>query len=369
MQRKTSHLGTLDALRRVAALAVFMCHLGFFRNSKNFIPRGYLAVDFFFLLSGFVIARAYETSLQLDDAIFLFLKRRLIRLYPLILLSMIIGFATAASKVFLGHSASAAPLIKLLVKLAFGLSMTPWLSGNSGQIFTLNAPAWSLFFELLINFAYAFAARFLTMGRLAAFVVMSGFCYVACVLYCGNGDEGVAPSGFFGGIIRVSFSFSLGVCLYRLYDRKLFDRLPTVSGLFLAPLLILCFLPSNRMLGGWYDPLCVFFIFPAIVVAGCFDKLPRKLRPFSLLLGNLSYPIYILHWPAVQRNSYHLLHGRHGVTLLAGYALDTSAICVIAWIALKFSDEPVRAFLTQRFTTTKKGGTPKGGPVLLPVLS
>jgi peptidoglycan/LPS O-acetylase OafA/YrhL len=209
--RETKHFETLDALRGVAALAILIFHLGSNHVSGNFVPKAYLAVDFFFLLSGFVIARAYETSLVADRDIQLFLKRRAIRLYPLILLATILGFVAEASKAAFLHSADAMPLSALPAELVCGLLMIPYLGAGSGAIFPLVIPVWSLFLEIIANLLYALAARLLSMNRLVVFIICAALGFICVNQHYGNADEGFARSDVLAGMIRVLLSFFLGV--------------------------------------------------------------------------------------------------------------------------------------------------------------
>src|ERR1700744_3037299 len=87
------HFEILDGLRGVAALAVVTFHFMewvYFDYSKNFIGHGFLAVDFFFCLSGFVIGYAYDDRIG-KMGILEFFKSRLIRLHPLVIIGSVIG--------------------------------------------------------------------------------------------------------------------------------------------------------------------------------------------------------------------------------------------------------------------------------------
>jgi peptidoglycan/LPS O-acetylase OafA/YrhL len=348
MPGATKHFETLDALRGVAAIAVVLGHFDSYHSLALF-PKSYLAVDFFFILSGVVIARAYEERLLRGGAMD-FMKRRIIRLYPLVVLAMMFGLVTEASKTLIAHSSSAIPLGALPGEWACGILLLPYLGGPVwASVFPFDTPLWSLFFEVTVNAFYAFAVRILTTRRLLFFIIAASLWLFWFDVQDGTIHAGWYLSSLLIGLARVMFSFPLGVLLYRLYARGWFNGMPRVSGLWLALALVLLFSPGEHFLGVWYDPVCVMLFFPMIVVAGCFDGLPARVVPVAALLGRLSYPVYVLHWPTVYRNGYHLIAKTHGAMLGLACVFDIAAICLIAWLAAKFFDEPVRRYLTRRF--------------------
>lgn len=145
------HFLTLDALRGVAALAVLVLHMP---PLTGLVFHAYLAVDLFFIMSGFVIAHAYERRLLAGWSPGDFIRTRVVRLWPLYLLGTAVGAA-----VFAGVAGDAVGFAVLGVLVAAAVVMMPLPLGAEVQIFDLNRPAWSLFFEMVANVLYAAFAR------------------------------------------------------------------------------------------------------------------------------------------------------------------------------------------------------------------
>ena len=168
---------TLDGLRGVAAIAVVLHHYGL-ETGAALEHSAFVAVDFFFVLSGFVIAFAYEPrfagGLQAGN----FLIVRLIRLYPLYMLGCTISLAVIAARALLGlpHLELGYALRSYVFSCLF-LPTPPPEAGAaySDAVFPLNGPAWSLSLELGINVLYALCWNRLGSGRLIAFVLLSAF--------------------------------------------------------------------------------------------------------------------------------------------------------------------------------------------------
>lgn len=158
------HYDILDGLRGVAALLVVVFHLCEAHATSHFdqlLNHGYLAVDFFFILSGFVIGYAYDDRLGKTMTIGNFFKRRLIRLHPMIIMGVVLGaiaFFIQGSAQWDGkHVATSAVMLSMLCAMFF----IPALPGaryevrGNGEMFPLNGPNWSLFFEYIGNILYA----------------------------------------------------------------------------------------------------------------------------------------------------------------------------------------------------------------------
>lgn len=333
----------LDGLRGVAAIAVLLFHLSP-QNAIDFVPRGFLAVDFFFVLSGFVIASAYDDRLVegagngLTVSRFLFL--RLVRLYPLIVLGIVLGF--------IGRYKDYGPSTFLLVT---GLFLVPTPFGaaiESRPAIALNPPAWSLLWELAVNMLYAVLRPALSHRALVMIVsAFAGWLVFTAFLF-GTLQVGATWPSAWAGAPRAGFSFFAGVALLRA------RRWPVMQQMQLSLIpaaVILVALLSVRVPLAFELPLQlggVLLVFP-VIVAGCSNAAPGRLTPACAFLGAVSYPAYILQGgivPHLRALPGHLHLGTVGATF-ASFGL--SAIFVgFAWIALRLYDEPVRAWLTRR---------------------
>jgi peptidoglycan/LPS O-acetylase OafA/YrhL len=266
---------TLDGLRGFAAVLVLFYHLG--GRAPIAAPGGYLAVDLFFGLSGFVIALAYEERLRAGLRLREFAVMRLIRVYPM-------AFIGAATGVLLADNF----LPSLLLLPDFG---------GQGMLYPANGPLWSLALELAANFVFAIVALRVGGRGLAAIIFSS-----AIVLAIGVVQHRLAAIGPFWstigyGIARTVFSFTLGVCIQRIHAafaiRRHENRLAWLPPL--ALIILLTQIPTAHK--GW-ELACVFLFLPVILWCGTIWEAPGN-RLFSEL-GGLSYPLYATHGVIIQ---------------------------------------------------------------------
>ncbi|KJC50887.1 hypothetical protein UB31_11665 [Bradyrhizobium sp. LTSP849] len=211
-------------------------------------------------------------------------------------------------------------------------------------MFPINGPTWSLFFEVAIDLFYAALARVLTLTSLAGIIAVSlAWLVYATISASTIGSLGVYYEWAWSGIPRTSFSFVVGVALYRLYE---VGRLPTIKmhPLILAASLLAVFLPSfNNGTGNIvFELACVTIIFPLIIAAGSQSRPEGWLVGVATLSGALSYPIYVLHMPF-------LLWYEH-LSLLPGRTTIIAAALIvppISYLVLKYFDEPLRRLLSR----------------------
>ncbi len=345
------HIATLDGLRGVAAMAVVWYHMTGQAYGGEATPfRGYLAVDFFLILSGLVVARAYEARLQTSMTLLGFLKVRLIRLYPMIVLGIACGFA---SKLFASYHFTHGVSIdrsSIFIAVIFGLLLVPYpgMHTAGGELFPLDGPLWSLMYELWINIFYASIAVLRNRGVLwfitgaAILLGAGGDIYFAITQHRLNGGHNFSTIPV--GIARVSCTFFIGVVLHHVLTPARVEALPSVPFPVLAALLLAAVLPGPKM--GWaYDIFVVLIVFPAIVVLGAKDHASKTWRKAALFSGALSYPIYVLHEPTFSHFT-HLKHYSTQVQIIA-FAAAFIAILVFSYLALRLYDEPVRRWLSR----------------------
>ncbi|MEO6499770.1 MAG: acyltransferase, partial [Mucilaginibacter sp.] len=177
------HFDILDGLRGVAALAVVTFHfmeMVYFDYSKNFIAHGFLAVDFFFCLSGFVIGYAYDDRIA-KMGVWEFFKSRLIRLHPLVVLGTVLGLLTFLFDPFSTYAGLySTGKIALMFIASIFLIPFPTMSERGFNLFTFNAPAWSLFWEYVANVFYAFILYRVSRNWLLLLTILSAMllCFV-----------------------------------------------------------------------------------------------------------------------------------------------------------------------------------------------
>ena len=161
------HYELLDGLRGVAALLVVIYHIfeGLaFAEATNgagaglitTLNHGHIAVDFFFILSGFVISYAYDDRWK-TMSMGGFFKRRLIRLHPMLVMGAIVGTITFFIGGFEKWDGTVTPTSWVMIAMLLTMFMIPAVPGvpyevrGNGEMFPLNGPAWSLFFEYIGN--------------------------------------------------------------------------------------------------------------------------------------------------------------------------------------------------------------------------
>lgn len=337
----------LDGLRGIAALIVVGFHLSQFGMIPVIVPRGYLAVDFFFVLSGFVVAHAYETDLRTRLSLRSFIIKRMIRLYPLALLGASMGLLVLLLK-WLFFPGKVESLDVLLASGVLNLAMVPSFLGAtaaSHDLFPGNGPLWSLFFELLINFCWAICGIWLRNSTLILIILISLFFLAVFVGQHNTLNIGYDTATFWGGLARVCFGFPLGVVIYRERHRISANGRHWSMFTLSAALVFVFAIPVDLSAQNfpWLDLLLISLCLPAILIGGLRQTQPTRL---GYLLGGLSYPIYVLHFPVV------LMMSGLSQSLLSGWnvhiiaCISFTLILAFSWMAWHLYDEPVRRLLT-----------------------
>lgn len=361
------HYQILDGLRGTAALVVVWYHVfEAFATSHidQSINHGYLAVDFFFMLSGFVLSYAYDDrwgQMTARD----FVVRRLVRLHPMVVLGAVLGAILFYTQGCSAWDVSVVTLGALLVATLLNALMIPATTAHEvrgiGEMYPLNGPTWSLFFEYIGSLLYALVLRRLSTGWLKVVVGLAGIGLLTFALLgpLNNLVAGWAMDtpNMIGGSLRLLFSLSMGLLLARLFRQPV-----VVRGAFWICSLIIVALLSAPYIGGetrpWlngiYDAVCVLFIFPALVYMGASATVVEG-SPMARLyrwLGDISYPLYMVHYPFIYL--YYAWVKNEGLTfaqsLPVALALFFGTIA-LAHLSLKLYDIPVRRWLTRRFVS------------------
>lgn len=351
------HFEVLDGLRGSAAFLIVAFHLfnySFgFRPPLHLVDHAYLAVDFFFGLSGFVVAYAYDDRWT-RMTIFQFFRIRLIRLHPLVLLGATLGLLGYLFDPF-GKVLNHTPALMLLLAYITSLLLlpSPPVGGRPHETQALNGPAWSLMQEYLGNIAYALILRRLRAITLGIIFGLSGVFLIYAANAKGSLDGGWGYPEIWMAPLRLTVSFVMGLWLYRIHDRF---RLPKMGLLVLSIVLVVCFqMPQfskagGLSLNGLYDATCVLFLFPFIILCGAHSNAGKGMIQLCKFSGRLSYPLYITHIPFVYvlANFSSTRHPSMNVKL-TWILLLMPFVIFVAWLALKYFDEPVRAWLTRRY--------------------
>lgn len=332
---RTEQFVALAGLRGVAALVVLQWH------GKNFLggpwlPSGYLAVDFFFLLSGWVLAHAYDHKLQTGLSALGFLKIRLIRLYPVYLFAFLLVFVSAA---MVGHPPIAGLLFGLVFLPNFLASPVDWLV----------RPAWSLTAEVIANLPFGFWHRHLTESVLVGVVAAAFIGLLYWALSFGSLDVGHSLATWPGLFARVFFSFPLGILLYR--KRSAIAAWAPRWALVPACVFLVVALavPAPPEIRGPLDLATVALLLPMIVLFASAARPGAVATRIANAAGNASYPLYLLHMNVFAAASIVL-------QVETGHDLDSAplrltlpligGIIVASLLVHRLYDEPVRNWLS-----------------------
>ena len=368
------HYELLDGLRGVAAILVVFYHIfeGFsfaeFTNGAGSglittLNHGHIAVDFFFILSGFVISYAYDNRWK-EMNTWQFFKRRLIRLHPMLIMGTLIGFVAFAFVGFERWDGTTAPLNWVMIAMLLTMLMIPAVPGvpyevrGNGEMFPLNGPGWSLFFEYVGNILYALFIRRLSTKLLAALTVVLGVLHAWFFLFdvSGYGMIGVGWTidevNFWGGLVRMLFPFTLGMWLARTFKPRKVKGAFWICSIALIALFAVPYIASEGVvnLNCLYEYVCIAFVFPLIVWLGACGSSKGATSKVNRLLGDISYPLYIVHYP-IMYVFYAWLIEKHIYTLgscLGMALLVVAASIILAFLCLKPYDEPVRRWLSRR---------------------
>jgi peptidoglycan/LPS O-acetylase OafA/YrhL len=341
------HFEILDGLRGIAALAVVIFHFMewvFPDSSKNFIGHGFLAVDFFFCLSGFVIGYAYDDRI-LKMGIGEFFKLRLIRLHPLVVLGSVLGLLGILLDPFASPIAYDTGKLALLFVCSLFLIPLPLMEERFFNLFAFNAPSWSLFWEYVANIFYAFVLYKMGRRSLAALTILAAVCI--CIVSCraGNLLGGWSKDNFLDGGARVAYSFLAGLFLYR--SNWIIKNRLGFTGLVI--LLFLAFVMPWSKWNWLTETLVVIFYFPMLVSLGAGSNLSPQWKKVCRFSGNISYPLYMTHYAAIWVFGNYYTNEKPPAGDLP-YIIIPGMIflVIIAYFAMVFYDIPIRRFLARR---------------------
>lgn len=369
------HYELLDGLRGVAAILVLFYHIfeGFaFAEGVDgagdgiirTLNHGHIAVDFFFILSGFVISYAYDDrwgKMSLGG----FFKRRLIRLHPMLVMGAVVGtitFLVAGREQWSGETT---PVGWVMTAMLLTMFMIPAVPGahyevrGNGEMFPLNGPGWSLFFEYIGNILYALFIRRLPTRMLAVLAVLLGV--VHCWFFVGDVSGydmvgvgwAIDDHNFWGGLVRMMFPFTVGMLLARTFRPRKVKGAFWICSIALVAIFAMPYIKPGHgiSLNSLYEVVCIALIFPLLVWLGACGSASGRTGKLNRLLGDLSYPLYIVHYPIMYlfyawliENNVYTLQECWGMALLV-----VSSSILLALLCLKLYDEPVRRWLARKF--------------------
>ncbi|MCQ2269011.1 MAG: acyltransferase [Bacteroidaceae bacterium] len=372
----------LDGLRGVAALMVVVFHMSeAFSYDPVFkhLNHGYLCVDFFYVLSGFVIGFAYEGRMKSGlMSRWDFLKARFIRLQPMVLFGILLGaglFFFQECNYYAGiGNASVWYVIQNMVMSFFMIPVTPEFNVRANtEMFVLNIPQWSMVFEYIANILFCLfvfklgkKGLMVLVGLFALMIVDSALTLnlfgmlqphdYPCSL---NAGWSLTAEQFYIGVARVGFSFFTGLLLFRLIYKEGAALKKTRTPIFAICSFIIIAIVCVDQIGGYEHPLydgifnliCVFILCPFTVWFGSQRiELSQRTKNVCDFLGRLSYPLYLAHYPLVYLFfTWMDTHHDASFSILAFTSTATFLLCVaLGYAALKLWDEPIRKWLAKK---------------------
>ena len=423
------HYALLDGLRGVAALLVLWHHVfeGYsFAGGGPIlvVNHGYLAVDFFFILSGFVLSYAYDDRWGKSLTFGSFIKRRLIRLHPMVVMGAVVGAITFLLQGSVQWDGTHVATSVVMWALLISMFMIPAVPGGlrevrgNGEMFPLNGTNWSLFFEYIGNLLYALFIRRLSTRWIRVLTVLLGIALAFFSLFdvSGYNQLGIGWTldavNFVGGLLRMLFPFTLGMLIsreFREYDGAgaglsggasagldggagsgadfgldgrrrtgLFRPLYVRGSFWICTLVLvvlfhvpyiearipLCaggtisgtgfFAAANfgaLSLNALFELFCIMVVFPLLVVLAASGSMEgRKSQNICNFLGDISYPLYAVHYPFMYLFYAYLI--KNQVYTFAETWPLALAVCafsiLVAWLSLRFYDIPLRRLLSRR---------------------
>lgn len=353
----------LDGLRGVAALMVLLYHV--FNDAKSFFVwptpvdefyHSFLGVDFFFLLSGFVMGYAYDEQwnrMTLGG----FVKRRLIRLHPMVVMGVVLGVVAFLIQGCTRWDGTQVTMQTLMMATLIALFLIPSPTGmdvrGNTEAFPLNGPHWSLFFEYIGSLLYGLVLHRLPTKWLKAWVVCAMVSMAAYAFLQEGG--GIAygwssePMNLLGGGLRMLYAYPMGLLMARLFRQR--NPQPLHGHVFLLCSLALVVTLGFPSWGGkhadtLYQFFCLLILFPAIIWYAARGTVSGWRQRVVSFLGRLSYPLYAIHFPLVYLYITWVGQDPHPYENYSQPWLPALVILavslLIATLCLLFYDEPLR---------------------------
>jgi peptidoglycan/LPS O-acetylase OafA/YrhL len=354
--RGKPHYEVLDGLRGTAAIVVVLFHImGMsiaWADRGQYLHHAAMAVDFFFGLSGFVVAYAYDgrwTRMTIGQ----FFRIRLIRLHPLVLLGAVLGLASFLLDPFAANQ-KLVPLATVLRDFALACLLLPHASlpNRWTDTHSLNSPAWSLLQEYIGNIAYALVLRRLSTWLLGAVMGLAGAWLLWLMWQRNVVDMGSDWTSWWGAPARMGFSFTMGLWLHRVRARLPRLRLGwAVLSVILLAAFAVPLVPKSLPHGnGLYEAAVVMLLFPAVILCGAHSDIGRVELALCRFAGRISYPLYILHFPFLFIYMNFIIFRRPPAGPMHLAAAGSFVLVVtVSWLALRLYDEPLRRWLRGRW--------------------
>ncbi len=337
---------SLNTLRGIAALMVAVYHAPLLFGMDKTLPHAYLAVDMFFALSGFVLLHAYEARIESGLSLARFMQLRLARLYPLLVIATVLGFALWGLKAMTGHT----PMTwKAFAALPLNLSLLPALFEvtPNQSAYPFVTQSWSILWEVALGLALFLAPKPLR-DRAWMLALLGAGVLVVVAIRQGNLDGGWSIPTFFTGPLRAFSAFWAGVTVRQLTRRHTIDWRIGLAAIISAVAAFIYMAIVSRTIA-WMDFACAVFAFPLIIAAASQARHWLVANPVGDVLGEASYSVYLLQGVSIDVAVMVVRHvnGSPLVHLLIGLGW-TVAMVVFSWASWKWVETPLRVYFSRQ---------------------
>jgi peptidoglycan/LPS O-acetylase OafA/YrhL len=299
-------------------------------------------------MSGVVLSNAYEARFRAGMGTLNFMRVRLIRLYPLYLVGALFGIAVTVASLR-GRNSQNWDAASLSQAVALALFFLPNFSARPvDEIFPLNIPCWSLFFEILVNLLFVALWPLLTSRRLIVVSLLTGATVAVAIAHAGSVDLGSSGSSFGIGLARTIFGFTVGVLIARHIPRV--QRRQSNLGVLAIVATVgiaIAGQPPPGLRALW-DAVCVLLVFPLLVYFGTLIDPGSRTQKIATFLGVTSYAIYVLHSPlsSVFNSASRAFGGASAGAPYTG-VVALAVLLVGCWLIDRYFDMPIRRWLSR----------------------
>ncbi len=361
----------LDGLRGVAAIIILIYHL--YEGCGIMLGHGYLGVDFFYALSGFVVGYAYDDRWA-KMSFGSFFKRRIIRLHPMVIMGGLIGFlfyyfGQGEAFPLIGQSPWWIVLLlffytALMLPMPNSWDIRGWQDSNS-----FNGSIWSLHWEYVANILYAVLFRFLPTTILAILTAVAAIGTLDITLninmfgllegrvgapFTVNGGWSLTASELYVGLVRLLYPFLIGLLMSRIRG---IINLRGAFGLCSLMIVVMFLVPQlEGLTNGIFEAATILFFIPLIVSVGAGSSIKgKRAHRICTFLGEISYPLYITHLPFIYMQiAWMKAHPEASTGTVVMLAVSIFFISIaVAYASLKLYDIPVREWLTDKWLKRK----------------
>lgn len=339
-------LDFLTSLRGIAALWVVLYHIKGHLISYipmtlgNIISKGYLAVDFFFVLSGFIIAMSYQNKVNVTDwnAIKTFFKKRIARIYPLHLFMLLCYLIIPFSYYIEGKELGITNTYTIENFLLSVFLINNW---GFNQELSWNIPSWSISTEFAAYLAFPLLTllfHFKSKTLCIFYIIITSI--ILHYIFKLNGTNYIGGNISKLSLVRCLSEFFIGMCVWNIYKQT--NKTPLYISI---PIIFIACLIMGAVLEGYlaevkYIPIALALLLFGVITFNERNRINFLFFPILIYLGEISYSIYLSHYFIKDIFKILFLHeSSASAEWLISYFIT---VIVFSMITYKFIEQPMR---------------------------